>query len=317
MKKKVILLLVLALCLTGCGKNQEHQAPVRTETAAATAAPETIPDTAADTAAVPETAARDDDQPAVQVLTEPPAEANGTIHVDYLEQAGESFGIINEVWMGENSVDLALWSDGLVRNVVLEYGPVDPESGEFLAAAQLYNNEALDSNTLVKLHVDLRQGETCMRVTYEGKQGVEQYYVIQRGEQGRILLREALADPGGQAPGGLHAARADEVDPSEFTIRRSCDVDADGQEVYLYSSGSIRNFRLDLGTPDSSGVNFRIERNLCTLEKLNEGEAVKLTAVFPDGQPNLRVTYENDMGIEEYYVTQSGENGSILLILTY
>ena len=47
---------------------------------------------------------------------------------------------------------------------------------------------------------------------------------------------------------------------------------------------------------------------------LMENCAVQVSTWIPDGMPNLKLSYRNSEGLQNFYLTQSGEDGSLILL---
>ena len=45
-----------------------------------------------------------------------------------------------------------------------------------------------------------------------------------------------------------------------------------------------------------------------------ENCAVQVSTWIPDGMPNLKLSYRNSEGLQNFYLTQSGEDGSLILM---
>ena len=114
--------------------------------------------------------------------------------------------------------------------------------------------------------------------------------------------------------GTLHAAPAASPDLPDFDRIREISVDREGEDVILYSDGRLRNFMLARGTLDPDTGNFSLSRVLHTAKILDAGEALRFTVRIPDTVPDLRITFTGAHGDARLFLTQSGEDGALLLI---
>ena len=114
--------------------------------------------------------------------------------------------------------------------------------------------------------------------------------------------------------GLLHAAPADSPDLPDFDRIREITVDREGEDVILYSDGRLRNFMLARGTLDPDTGNFSLSRVLHTAKILDAGEALRFTVQCSDTVPDLRITFTGADGDARFFLTQSGEDGSLILI---
>ena len=120
----------------------------------------------------------------------------------------------------------------------------------------------------------------------------------------------------GEGTGIHHADLLSEMDRSFFSRTVECPVDPGAPEVGIYTGGVVYNFRVEYGKIDPEGLVFTPEYEVCRREQLDADTLVVISAYFPDTLPNLRVSCESAYGYEQFYLYQSGEDGSILLMDT-
>jgi len=111
----------------------------------------------------------------------------------------------------------------------------------------------------------------------------------------------------------INAARGSQIDPSEFAQVFPVTIDAEGEEISLFSGTTLYDVRLTLG----SWVNeqFLDTYTVFAANHLTSEDLLLVHAYIPDTQPNLKIairTSEEDH--RTYYISQSGEDGSILLL---
>ncbi len=83
------------------------------------------------------------------------------------------------------------------------------------------------------------------------------------------------------------------------------------QTLYLIADGTLRDVRL---TGVQYTGDFYETAQLWSCSMMHNC-AVQIATDIPDGMPNLKLSYHTDEGQRSYYLTQSGEDGSLILLL--
>ena len=84
----------------------------------------------------------------------------------------------------------------------------------------------------------------------------------------------------------------------------------DGQTVYLEAEGTVEDVRIS--TVSYSYFFYDIAQ-LWSCSSMKDS-ALQLITVIPDGMPNLKISWRS-AGVEQAcYLTQSGEDGSLILL---
>lgn len=114
--------------------------------------------------------------------------------------------------------------------------------------------------------------------------------------------------------GQVLAVRGSEADTSQFTQIAEISVDQGGEKIFLFADGAVQDLRMDVGSWDDSGNHFTAEYTCFAASTLTPGDAIALEAFIPDTMPNLRLTYRSGEQTVCIYISQSGEDGSIILV---
>lgn len=91
-------------------------------------------------------------------------------------------------------------------------------------------------------------------------------------------------------------------------------IDHDGTEIYLSADAAIYDVKIKVGTWSEDGLYFTPQKTLFATTGIGPNDAILLQTKIPDVLPNLMVSYHAPQGEVSYYISQSGENGEILLI---
>ena len=83
-----------------------------------------------------------------------------------------------------------------------------------------------------------------------------------------------------------------------------------GTTLYLIAKGPAHDVRLT--SVEYSGV-FYETAQLWSCSRM-ENCAVQVSTVIPEGMPNLKLSYRTADGLQNFYLTQSGEDGSLILM---
>jgi hypothetical protein len=87
-------------------------------------------------------------------------------------------------------------------------------------------------------------------------------------------------------------------------------VSGEGQTVYLEAEGEVRDVKIT--SVAYSGYFYDLAQ-LWSCSSLKDS-ALQLVTDIPDGMPNLKITWRDADGQQARYLTQSGEDGSLILM---
>jgi len=114
--------------------------------------------------------------------------------------------------------------------------------------------------------------------------------------------------------GNVQADLQADVDVSQFQQIAEVSIDQGGERVFLHADGAVKNVRLELGSWDESGTRFTPEKTVFATWALTPGDAIMVETFIPDVLPILRLTYFSNDEPVCVFISQSGKDGSILLI---
>lgn len=114
------------------------------------------------------------------------------------------------------------------------------------------------------------------------------------------------------ASGTISAQLFGSAELDSFTQIAELTLDAGGEKILLYTDSSVQNVRIDVGFWDDS--RFYSSYTAFATYTLTPGDAVMVETYIPDGEPNLRLTYQTGDETVTVYISQSGKDGSILLL---
>ncbi|GEM_PF-1235078 len=129
-----------------------------------------------------------------------------------------------------------------------------------------------------------------------------------------VLHERYLLPSRSDVQGGIEAYRGSECSFSgepELRIQ----TDEVGEEILLRSFNSVYNVRLfSVSYSEESGSFYQLSE-LAYLSSLRNGEYITLQSSIPDVIPNVQLSWRlPDGSTQKYLISQSGEDGSILLI---
>ena len=133
-------------------------------------------------------------------------------------------------------------------------------------------------------------------------------FVIGYDELGDLITdRLQPIVPGG---GSFRAVEGDALADGSTEILDFVKVFQDGQTVYLIADGPVNQVRLS--RVDYS-YGFYETAQLWYCSRM-EDEALQVVTVIPDGMPNLKLSWMSAEGEHSVLLTQSGEDGSLILM---
>lgn len=115
------------------------------------------------------------------------------------------------------------------------------------------------------------------------------------------------------AAGELRAVPAEEVADGSLEIVDMVKVQEDGETVYLVSDGSVKDLRIASADYFDYNGSFNESAVHWSCSSLQDA-AVQLVTVIPDGMPNLMISWRTADGESSVLLTQSGEDGSLILM---
>lgn len=132
--------------------------------------------------------------------------------------------------------------------------------------------------------------------------------------RGGTSAEPKASQPDNPELGTLSADHLDHVDADRFGRVIEAAVDAEGEQVALYTDDVLEDVVVEQGTMDPEGEVFTPEHELLRVKKLTSDMLLVIHTYFTDTVPTLRVQYTGANGPEWRYLFQSGKDGSILLL---
>lgn len=114
--------------------------------------------------------------------------------------------------------------------------------------------------------------------------------------------------------GTVYADLQSDIDVSGFQQIAEVNIDQGGERIILHTDGAVKNIRLESGIWNESGTQFIPEKTIFATASLMPGDAVMIETFIPDGLPVLRFIYYSNNEPVSVFISQSGKDGSILLI---
>lgn len=156
---------------------------------------------------------------------------------------------------------------------------------------------------------------------YDGMVVFSDLYEISSYAAGIVSFRIPYSELNGRILGGLipaetkdagsfRALAAEEMADGSTQIVDMLKVFDDGQTVYLVAEGAASDVRVNTVAYSS---NFYDIAMLWSCSRM-ENSALQLITVIPDGMPNLKISWRGAQGEQACYLTQSGEDGSLILM---
>jgi len=116
------------------------------------------------------------------------------------------------------------------------------------------------------------------------------------------------------AIGTVTATRWSDTDRNSLTQITEVILDREGEMVFLYTDKQVYDVFVEFGSWNEDGTQFTAEYTAFATPTLTPGDAVMLQTSIPDVMPTLRLTYLTGDTTVVQYISQSGEDGSIILL---
>ncbi len=114
--------------------------------------------------------------------------------------------------------------------------------------------------------------------------------------------------------GTVSAQVFNQEDAARFQRFSEVILDSEGEKILLYTDGCVTDVRIRLGTWTEDGLDFIPEAMVFAANSLSKGDAVLLQAAIPDTMSNLQLQYTSNGETVTKYISQSGKDGSILVM---
>ena len=135
-------------------------------------------------------------------------------------------------------------------------------------------------------------------------------FKIPYDELGDLIYSRFL--PALPGEGSFRAVEGDALADGSMEILDFVKVFQDGQTVYFIADGAVSEVRLS-SVDYSYGFYETLQRWYCSRM---EDAALQVVTVIPDGMPNLKLSWMTGQGEQSVLLTQSGEDGSLILLPT-
>lgn len=119
-----------------------------------------------------------------------------------------------------------------------------------------------------------------------------------------------------EASGQISIALAQDVDLEQYNQFAEAILDPDGERFLLYSDNLVTNVKLEQGSWSEDGTFFNTDSTVFMAHTLCRGDAIMVQSQIPDTLPQLRLTYESGGEVFCFYITQSGNDGTMLFMDT-
>ena len=114
----------------------------------------------------------------------------------------------------------------------------------------------------------------------------------------------------GSASGSFRALSAEEMTDGSTQIVDMLKISGEGQTVYLEATGEVQDVKI---TSVAYSAFFHDIAQLWSCSSMKDS-ALQLVTDIPDGMPNLKISWRDAEGPQACYLTQSGEDGSLILM---
>lgn len=91
-------------------------------------------------------------------------------------------------------------------------------------------------------------------------------------------------------------------------------LEPEGEKILLHTDGTVSDVIIRQGTWNEDGIYFYSDATVFAANFMNSDDAIFLQTYIPDTMPNLQLQYISAGQQVTVYISQSGEDGSILLL---
>ena len=95
---------------------------------------------------------------------------------------------VEEIIIDEEGNMVAIFTDGLLQNLVLEYGQMDADGIQFIPEEKIFDRPQLADDHLLAVKTYFGDVNPTLRLSFDGAEGREEQFLFQSGEDGSIFL---------------------------------------------------------------------------------------------------------------------------------
>ena len=130
-----------------------------------------------------------------------------------------------------------------------------------------------------------------------------------------ILLEDFFPASLPENPSGtVYAELAQDVDLDYFTQFAEAIINDGGERVVLYSDKLVTNVTIETGSWSADGLTYTPTATVFYAASLSYQDAIMLETDFYGSMPSLRLSYASNGETHRFFITQSGADGSIILL---
>lgn len=129
------------------------------------------------------------------------------------------------------------------------------------------------------------------------------------------ILQDAYFPPEHtESSGNISAILFSDADISSYTQFHEVILESEGERILLHTDAAVSNIQIAAGSWTIDADEFIPEVTVFAANTLNSQEVIMLQTYIPDTLPNLQLTYTSGGTQVTVYISQSGKDGSILLL---
>lgn len=113
--------------------------------------------------------------------------------------------------------------------------------------------------------------------------------------------------------GKICGQRFNETDMAHYTQIAELILDPESERILLFAEGAVQDVRIETGSWNTSGTEFTPSCTVFASASLTPGDGIMLQAYIPDTISILRISFRSGQAQNLFYLSQSGQDGSILL----
>lgn len=113
--------------------------------------------------------------------------------------------------------------------------------------------------------------------------------------------------------GTVIATTLSEIEIDSFTQIAELELNFDGELIFLYCDGLVRDVKIETGKWDESNTNYLVDCTVFSSTTLSPGDGITIQAHISDTQPALKLSYRTGNDYVEQFILQKGIDGTIVL----
>ena len=128
-----------------------------------------------------------------------------------------------------------------------------------------------------------------------------------------IITDEFFPAETDNSEGNVIGTTLSEIDIDSFTQIAELELNPDGEQIFLYCDGIVRDVQIETGKWDANNTNFLVDCTVLSTATLSPGDGITIRAQISDTLPTLKLSYYTGSDCVEQFILYNATDGTVIL----